>query len=113
MGYGFGKTCPKRPTYPPVTISRYKQMKNKQDYPNDPEDGSRRPNVPPDQFRPGDMLELALSIFNSNEPPVRTLEQIRLDLKRQRRKRAYRRLLAENAQRRLEAAQRKERLKGA
>jgi hypothetical protein len=67
-------------------------------------------NIPPDQFRPGDMLELALSIFNSNEPPVRTLEEIRLHSLRRRRERAHRRLVTEMAQRR---AERKERLKGA
>ena len=59
------------------------------------------------------MLELALSIFNSNEPPMRSLEQIRLDRKRQRRERAHRRLVAEAAQRRAERKDHKERLSAA
>ncbi len=43
----------------------------------------------------------------------RKLDAIRLDRKRQRRDREDRRLLAENAQRRREAAEHKERLEGA
>jgi hypothetical protein len=67
-------------------------------------------NIPPDPFKPGDVWEVALSIFESQEQPVRSLEEIRVERNRKRRERAHRRLVAEMARLRAERTEYKERL---